>query len=159
MSVVPDRSVLATVLVLLPMVLFGVTQPAPVPLGDGTASIEVVSPDENSLRIDRGRFGSGAVYLRLPDLVVEASDVTGRPRVVYTIAVPRLDLDRQRTQLLRETGRVRVHMSDRAYPPRWSKFGELPQAGTYTGHLSVRVQSFSTNRVVLNRTVTVRVPE
>lgn len=159
MAVVPDGSVVAAALVVTATLLFGLTGPEAAGLGDGTASIEVAAPAGDRLAFDRGRFGAAASYLRLPDLVAHAGNVTGRPQLVYTVRFPELDVDRRETRLLRAEGRVQVHMSDRAYPPRNSTFDDHPAPGTYTGHLTVRVQSFSTDRTVINRTVTVRVPE
>lgn len=89
----------------------------PTTLDDGTAEIELVSPDADRLAIDDSRFGTAAANLRLPDLVVEVSNLTGRPRVVYTVAIPDLGLDRQRTRLIERRGRLRVPMADRAYAP------------------------------------------
>lgn len=159
MAVVPDRSVAAGLLVVLVVLASGLVGGQPAGLGDGTAEVAVVSPDVDRLVVDDGRFGTAATYLRLPDLVVETSNVSGRPRLVYAVAVPELGLDRQRTRLIDGERRLRIHMPDRAFAPRGTGDGALPPPGTYEGRLTVRVQSFSTDRTVVNRTLMVRVPE
>lgn len=159
MAVVPDRSLLAGLLVVLTVLASGLVGGQPAALGDGTAAVELVSPDVDRLAFEDGRFGTAATYLRLPDLVVEISNLSGRPRVQYGVAVPALGLDRQRTRLLHGQGRLRVRMPDRAYAPRGAADGARPPPGTYQGRLTVRIQSFSTEQTVLNRTVLVRVPE
>lgn len=159
MAVVPDRSVLAGLLVVLVVLASGLVGGPPAGLGDGTAEVAVVSPDVDRLAVHDGRFGTATTYLRLPDLVVETSNVSGRPRLVYAVAVPELGLDRQRTRLIEGERRLRIHMPDRAFAPRGTGDGALPPPGTYEGRLTVRVQSFSSDRTVVNRTVAVRVSE
>lgn len=159
MASVPDRTAVATVGIVVAVVLGGWLGAQPATLGDGTATVRVVSPDADGLETEPGRFGTAASYLRLPDLVADVTNVTGTPRLVYRIRVPALDLDRQRSRLIRHEGRLRVSMPDRAFPPRETAEASPPPAGRYDGRLVVRVQSFSTDRTVLNRTVTVRIRE
>jgi hypothetical protein len=159
MASVPGRSGLAALVIVLATVTAGLAGSEPAALGDGTATVDVVEPTAETLSIDRGRFGADVSYLRLPDLVVDVSNVTGRPRVVYAVRVPALGLDRVENRLIREEGRLRVSMADRAYPPRGSGDGGLPEPGTYDGRLVVRVQSFASDRTVRNRTIQVRVSQ
>jgi hypothetical protein len=122
-------------------------------LDGGTASVEVVSAPGDRLAFEPGRFGTAADYLRLPDLVVAVTARSGTPRIHYRITLPKMGVDRHDTRLIRREGRLRVPLTDVASPPT----GPVP--GTYTGRVEVRVQNFSTDSVIVNRTVRVEVPE
>ena len=119
-------------------------------LGEGTASVTLVQPTGEEVRVTQGRFGSGVWYVRLPDLVVDVERVEGRPRVQYAVAVPALGVDRTEPELLTAPGRLRVPVDDRALPDR-------PENSTYRGSVRVRVQSLTAEKTVLNRTVQVTV--
>ncbi len=119
-------------------------------LGEGTASVTIVQPTAEEIRVTQGRFGSGVWYVRLPDLVVDVDGVEGRPRVQYAIAVPALGVDTTETELLTAPGRVRVPVDDRALADR-------PENATYRGSVRVRVQSLTAEKTVLNRTMQVTV--
>jgi hypothetical protein len=118
-------------------------------LGDGTASVTVVQPTDDQVRVTEGRFGTNVSYLRIPDLVVDVTALDGRPRVLYQVTVPELGIQKQNDDIVRSTGRMRVSISDRALPPG-------TDAGGTTARLVVRVQSFTGQSVVMNRTVDVR---
>lgn len=160
-------ALLVTLAILAALVLAGPTWAEPTELGEGTASVEVVSPTwldagtgsaDHRLVTTPGRFGTRAVYLRTPDLVVDVENVTGQPALYYTFGVPELGIDRPPVRrLLTESGRYRVHLSDVALPPAdYAHSGTgAPSDGRYTGRLTVRVQSFSGSHVVVNRTVEV----
>ena len=120
-------------------------------LGDGTAEATLASTPAEDLRINRGRFGTGVFYLRIPPAVVDVESVTGRPRVVYRVAVPGLGFERTATARVTESGRVRVPMDARAFTLA------AVDNETYRAAVSVRVQSFETDRVVARRTATVPV--
>jgi len=120
-------------------------------LGDGTAEATLVSEPDNGLYIDRGRFGTGVLYLRIPDAVVDVASVTGRPRVVYQVSVPGLDFERSATTRVDESGRVRIPMDARAFT--YTRI----ENDSYRAEIEVRVQSFETDRTVASRTVTVPV--
>jgi hypothetical protein len=120
-------------------------------LGDGTASASVTTLDTDRFRIDRGRFGTGVAYLRLPPVTVTADSVTGQPRLVYRVEVPALEFERTETRLLRETGRVRIGMSARALTR------ERVNQQSYRATVTVRVQSFEVDRTIYRRNLTVPV--
>lgn len=159
MMAVPDRTILAAIAIALATIVVGLAGAQPAELGDGTATVEIISPTEDRLVTDPGRFGTAATYVRIPDLVAEVSDVTDRPRLVYEVTVPALDIDIQRTRLLRDTGRVRIAVPDRAVPPGDSTVAQLPDSGTPAGRIVVRVQSFSEDRTIVNRSIQVEGPE
>lgn len=162
-----DRHRLVAALVLGALVVAGPAWAAPMELGDGTADVEIVAPTwlepgtgpaGEPLHATPGRFGTEATYLRIPDLVVDARNVTGRPEVLYDLEVPEIGVDpRPVRRRLSSPGRYRLHLADVALPPAGYSSGDVavPAAGTYTGRVTVRVQSFSGHRVVANRTVEV----
>jgi hypothetical protein len=118
-------------------------------LGDGTASVTVVEPTGDDVRVTDGRFGTNVSYVRIPDLVVDVESVDGRPRVFYQVTVPELGIRKQNDAIVRSTGRMRVSISDRAVPPG-------AEIGGSTARFVVRVQSYTGGTVVMNRTVGVR---
>jgi hypothetical protein len=154
MPAVPQASYVVVALVLLAPVVAG-PGGTPTELGDGTADVAIISPTDERLSVEPGRFGTAAPYLRLPDLVVDVSNLTGRPRALYAVEVPALDVDQTETRLIRDEGRLTIHMPDRAFQPPADSPSVMPN-GTVEGRLIVRVQSFSSGRIHLNRTVTVR---
>lgn len=127
-----------------------VTDPDHGQLDDGTATVTVLQPDTEGLSVTPGRFGTEAVYLRVPDLVVDVEQVAGQPRLVYDLSVPALDVDEHETRVVHTTGTTRVRMSDVAMEP--------VEAGTYEGTIEIRVQSFAVDETVVNQTVEVTVP-
>jgi hypothetical protein len=118
-------------------------------LGDGTASVTVVEPTDDRVQVTAGRFGTNVSYVRIPDLVVDVQSVDGRPRVFYQVTVPELGIRKQNSAVVRSTGRMRVPLSDRAVPPGTA-------VDDATARIVVRVQSYTGQTVVLNRTVGVR---
>lgn len=164
MAVVADSASVAAALVcLVVLAAAALGSPAvdrgPDGVGDGNASVSVLSPTTDELATSPGRFGTRARYLRLPDLSVDVTAIEGRPRIVYRVVVPALGVDRQVDAVVTSTGPTRLRMADRAYPPAGysSEFRSLPATGTFDGRLVVRVQSFTTDRTVLNRSIRVRV--
>jgi hypothetical protein len=129
----------------------------PAQLGDGNASVAVLGPETGRIPMTEGRFGADVMYTRLPDLAVEITAVTGRPRILYTVRVPELRIDRTVRRLVRSEGRMRIRMSDYALPRENDDFPDPLQNRSYDGTLVVRVQSFTTQYTVLNRSVEVRV--
>lgn len=121
-------------------------------LGDGTASVDNVALEHDPV-ISPGRFGTDVAYLRVPDVTVQLSSVTGRSRVVYRVAVPALDFDRVADRpLAPDDGSARtVGMSDRAFAP------ETIRRDAYVATLTVRVQSFAADTTHYRSNVTVEV--
>lgn len=168
MADAPDPGIVVAGLVVIGLLAAGPSWASTPELGDGTANVPIVAPPELGdttgsepleLMTTAGRFGTEATYLRIPDLAVDASNVEGSPRLVYSLQVPALDVDRVESRLIPGPGRLRVPMDDHAYPPPdyHADVPGLPDPGTYEGRVTVRVQSFSTDRVVVNRTVEVTV--
>jgi hypothetical protein len=128
------------------------TADQPAGLGSGDAAVESVSLEDQLLVTD-GRFGTGVAYLRIPDVRVALAAVEGRSRLVYSVAVPALGFERvgDRTVSPASPDTVTVGMSDRAF-----RYASV-DSGPYTAAVSVRVQSFSADRTVFQRNVTVEV--
>lgn len=122
-------------------------------LGDGTATVGNVEYADGPPRIEPGRFGSGVQYLRTPSLRVDVTDVRGTPRLVYVLTVPALGFERVETRLLTtdESTTVVLSMADRSFDEA------VTDERTYEGKVVVRVQSFSGDRVIVSRNVTVEV--
>ncbi len=152
----PARSEGAAVVLVLGALLLsgpvGLFAPAPTPsVGDGDAAVTVVAPTGDELPLTPGRFGTDVSYLRLPDLVAEVRDVTGSPELVYRISVPALGVEERVHHVLgRETdGRVRLDLDHRGLPR------DALSASEYEGRIIVRVQSFETERTIVNRSIQV----
>jgi len=139
--------ILAVILLSGPVGGIDLTAPPSPGVGDGTASIDVLEPNGDTLGMTAGRFGTDVTYVRIPDLVADIERVEGRPRVRYSVSVPGLDVDRQETRTVESTGRLRIPLDDRAF---WD-----PKSRTYEGRLVVEVQSFTETKTVLNRSIEV----
>jgi len=145
--------VLGTLVVTGPLVGETDAGRAPSELGEGTATVERVQLTD-SPSFSPGRFGTGVVYLRVPDVAVEFASTTGRSRLVYRVAVPALDFDRVGTAAVDPgTTHRRVGMSDRAFDP------DSLDRDRYRVNVTVRVQSFSVDRTVFQRNLTVEVAD
>ena len=147
-------AVLAVTLVLTgPFGVVDATTRNPTTVGDGQANATVERLDTDEMVIDSGRFGTGVAYLRIPDAEVRVTDTVGRPRLVYRIALPALDVDSVTTQLLQDgqSGRLRLGMRDRGLDPA------AVTEDRYRATVTVRVQSFEGDRTVFERNETVEV--
>lgn len=122
-------------------------------LGDGTAAVETVSLQTDSIRITDGRFGTGVQYLRMPPASVQTSAIEGRSRLVYRVEVPQLDVVATATEPLSPGGGQThsVVMDDVALQ---SIGGD---ARSFEGTVSVRVQSFEVDETVYENNVSIEV--
>lgn len=122
-------------------------------VGDGSATAAVESLPAERLRIDDGRFGTGVVYLRVPDVRVSVDDVQERPRLVYRIRIPELDVDDAATRSLAgsEGRTVTVRGVDRAFDP------QQVGADQYEAIVTVRIQSFEVDETIVSVNETVEV--
>jgi hypothetical protein len=151
-----DWAAVAAVLVVGVLVATGpltgldVTSAEATAFGEGDAETEAVDLDASALTVTDGRFGADGPYLRIPTATVTVSSVTDRPRLVYVVAVPDLGVDRTGTRVVTSPGTYRLAPDDRALAP------DTP-AGFYDATLTVRVQSFGTDRVLRHTNTTVEV--
>jgi len=146
--------VLVTLIVTSPVVgILDVTERNPTTVGDGTATASVEQFDTDALTIDRGRFGTRVMYLRIPEATVAVTDVRGRPRIVYRIRVPELGVDTTSTELLTGAGATNVRLGprDRGLDPA------VVSDENYHGIVTVRVQSFEQDRTVYETNETIEV--
>lgn len=122
-------------------------------VGDGTATVTVDSLPTDELRIDDGRFGTGVVYLRVPDVRIDVGDVEDDPRIVYRVQVPSLDVDLASTASLSGRGGQTMTVSgvDKAFDP------ESITVDKYAATVTVRVQSFDVDETVVSENATVEV--
>jgi hypothetical protein len=120
-------------------------------LGDGDATVSQITLPLDEFKLDKGRFGTTVYYLRMPDARIRVQNVTDSPRLVYRIQTPELGIDKAKTRILpdRTHGLVTVTGEDTAIPA-----GQLPN-GSVSTQVTVRVQSFETDRTVYNKSIAV----
>lgn len=131
-----------------PLTGVDVTTESATSFGDGDATVTDVAVDRAGLVLTPGRFGANVTYLRVPTATVTVDGVTGRPRLLYIVAVPGLDVRLVETRVLTAPGTYRLAPDDAALPPERIE-------GRYDGTLSVRIQSFTTDRTLAWTNVTV----
>jgi len=131
-----------------PLVGVDVTSASVSTFGDGNATVTDVTVDRSELALTPGRFGANVTYLRVPTATVTVDTVTDRPQLLYIVSVPGLDIRLVERQVVTAPGRFRLAPDDRAMPPERAD-------GTYDAVLTVRVQSFTTDRTVARTTVSV----
>ena len=153
-----QRTVLVVVLLTLllagPAGLIGPADSGGSQVGEGTAELAIREPVDGPLLVDRGRFGTGVFYLRTPDLAAEVRSVTGSPRVRYEVRVPSLGVERSGHRVLHASDAgsvITVPLADHAVPRA------RLDAETHRARVLVRVQSFTGQHVVTNRTLPVEV--
>ncbi|AJF25290.1 hypothetical protein SG26_05870 [Haloarcula sp. CBA1115] len=147
--------VLVTLVVTGPLVGVDAVRPQPTTIGDGSATISSVQLPTSELRFTDGRFGTNVVYLRVPDASVSVDSVTGRPRLLYQVAVPALDISLEDEQVLSDgqSGTYRLAPGDRAVTP------SSLERDVYRGTVLLRVQSFETAETIVAENVTVQVEQ
>jgi len=146
------RDPVAVVGVLVVVVLVGagpltgvdVTSAQPSTVGDGNAT------DTSKLAVTDGRFGTNASYFRIPAATVTVESVIGRPQLVYLVDAPGLNVDRTETRVVTRDGTYRLEPDDRA-------LSHGTAAGEYNVTVTVRIQSFNTDRDLTRANETVEV--
>lgn len=136
-----------------PLIGVDAVRTQPTTIGDGTASVSSVQIDTSQIRITDGRFGATVSYLRVPEASVTVKSVTARPRLLYQVTVPALDvtLEDERVLSAGQSGTFRLAPGDRAFEPA------SVNRETYNGSVRIRVQSFEADETVFVENVTVRV--
>ena len=133
-----------------PLIGVDVTDASETSFGDGNATVTEVALDRDGLAVTRGRFGANVTYLRAPTATVTVDSVTDRPRLVYIVEVPSWRIKLVETRVVTEPGTYRLAPDDRAMRPR--------HGVVYDTTLSVRLQSFTTDRTLARTTVPVEGP-
>lgn len=124
------------------------------PLGSGNATItDVSAPD--TVRIERGEYGSETYYLRVPAVTVDIASVEGRPILSYALSIPSMSYTRESVHFLDSgtTGRTRVSIAPDEFEP-----GSLTP-GTYGGELRLTLRADGNSTVVYRDEVTVEIEE
>ncbi|WP_135305678.1 hypothetical protein [Haloarcula amylovorans] len=134
-----------------PLTGVDVTQQRVTEFGDGTATIGAVTVDTAAFRVTDGRFGTGVSYLRLPTATVTVTSVTDRPRLVYRVVVPALDVELTETTIVTKPGTYRLAPDDRGMARGTADRSD------YSATLTVRVQSFTTDQTIYRENATVEV--
>ncbi|EMA25120.1 MULTISPECIES: hypothetical protein [Haloarcula] len=147
--------VLVTLVVTGPLVGVDAVRTQPTTIGDGTATVSSVQLPTSEIRFTDGRFGTNVAYLRVPDASVTVDSVTGRPRLLYQVAVPALDISLEDEQVLSDgqSGTYRLAPGDRAVTP------SSLERDVYRGTVLLRVQSFETAETIVAENVTVQVEQ
>jgi len=112
----------------------------------GTATV-----DETALAVTPGRFGSDFAYLRIPTATVTVGSVTERPRLLYVVSVPGLDIKRTASAVVTGPGRYTLTIDAVALAADTG-------AGGHGVTMTVRVQSFSAERSLYRANTSVEVP-
>lgn len=122
--------------------------------GTGSADVTVVAVPERA-RLEKGEFGAGAYYLRVPDATVRIDAIEGQPMLVYKIRIPDLAVTRGTTHFLDATnaGELALSLEATTFQP-----DEIDRA-SYRAELVVLVRGGDTERVLVERTITVTVTE
>lgn len=111
-------------------------------VGGGDATVASASVPADRLAVNRGRFGTGVYYLRLPAAEATVGAVDGRPRLVYVVRVPALGVEHTATRPVEAPGDLRLRARPLALDP-----AAVP-GGTHRAELVLRVQSFDVDRTV-----------
>lgn len=121
-------------------------------LGDGRVTVGEVTVPE-SAAIERGEFGSGAYYLRVPSATVDLEEVRGRPILSYQVSVDGLGFTRSSVHVLSPSDEGIYELTiDEA------TFGESEiENESYTGELSITARYDDTEEDVASRNVTIEV--
>lgn len=144
-------AILAVLVVSGPVTGIDVTSNRATEFEEGTATVDSVSVPAEKLRVTPGRFGTQVAYLRVPAATVDIAAVSERPRLVYLVELPSLDVSLVTTAVVTEAGTYRLAPSDRGLGRK------RLNTGPYRARLRLRVQSFEMDRVVYDRNVTVEV--
>lgn len=124
------------------------------PLGQGTASVSVVSAPERAT-LEPGRQGGGVYYLRVPDTEVTVTQLRGNPILTYTIDVDQLGYSRSSVLGLAETGggQVRLSLAQDAMD------GDQLTRESYDGELRLVLRGNGEKTVVYEKGITIEVQQ
>lgn len=123
------------------------------PLGQGTATVSVVSAPERAT-IEPGRQGGGVYYLRVPDAEVEVTQLRGNPLVTYSIKIDEMGKARSTAHALGSAGNGRTELS---IEPMTVDADELDRQ-RYEGRLRLVVRG-DEETVVYSEPITIEVEE
>jgi hypothetical protein len=122
------------------------------PLGEGTASVSVVSAPEQAT-LEPGRQGGNVYYLRVPDTEVEVSQLRGNPLVSYSIDIDGLGYSRSSVTGLGTVGdgTARLSLSEDTLD------GNRLEQTEYDGRLRLVLRGDGGEQVLYDEPITVEV--
>jgi hypothetical protein len=124
------------------------------PLGDGTASVSVVSTPEQAT-LEPGRQGGDVYYLRVPDTEIEVSQLRGNPLVSYSIDIDELGYSRSSVTSLGTVGEggARLSLSEDALD------GTRLERQEYEGQLRLVLRGNDEEQVLYDQPITIEVQQ
>lgn len=121
-------------------------------LGEGRLTIGDLSvPDD--VVIERGDFGAGTYYLRVPSATAELQTVVGRPILSYEVSIRELGFTRSSVSVLSPANEGTYELTLDEAPFGQSEIRE----DSYAGELSITARYGGTEHVVERRNVTIEV--
>lgn len=124
------------------------------PLGDGSATVEVLTAPETAT-LEPGRQGGGVYYLRVPDAKVEVTNLRGNPVLTYTIDIDELGYSRSSVTGLASVGEGTVSFTIQ----QDSMYGREFDKQRYEGELRLVLRGDGTEQVVYEKPIVVEVTE
>lgn len=124
------------------------------PLGEGTATVSVVSAPEQAT-IEPGRQGGGVYYLRVPDTEVNVTELRGNPLLSYSISIEGMGRTRSTVHSLDTIGEGRAEIS---IEPVTFDAAELDRQ-RYDGQLRLVLRGDGEKEVVYSEPITIEVVE
>lgn len=122
------------------------------PLGEGTATVSVVSAPEKAT-LEPGRQGGGVYYLRVSNIEVNVTNLRGNPVLTYSISVDELGYSRSSVNGLAGVGEGRAQLT---IEPKAFDAKELTQK-RYDGELRLVLRGDGNEEVVYNESIVVEV--
>lgn len=89
-------------------------------IADGSANVTIIdAPTADGVSLTKGAFGSGRYILRAPSIVVDVSNVTGRPMLTYKVEATNLGFSRSAYIVLGpdKTGRHEITFKEETFAP------------------------------------------
>lgn len=121
-------------------------------IGDGRVTVgDVTLPDR--VVFERGEFGSGSYYLRVPPATAELGEIVGRPIISYQLSIDELGFTTSTVKVLSRSneGTIELEIDDSAFAR--DRF----ENETFTGRLVVDVRYGGRERVIASKNVTIEV--
>jgi hypothetical protein len=122
------------------------------PLGQGTASVSVVSTPEE-LTIEPGRQGGGTYYLRVPDATVDVTEREGNPLLTYKIDVEGLGVARSSVHGVADLGTGEKRLSI----DRLSLYEDELDSDSYVAEVSLVLRGNGQERILYSEEISIEV--
>jgi hypothetical protein len=117
-----------------------------------SASVTLESAPNDTITLQRGRFGSGRYHVEAPPAVVTVGNVTGRPTLRYVVDIPGAWLTvTSRYDLAGREGRLRMGVNPATVSP------DRIDQDSYDAVVAIWLRTGDRERAILQRWVTVEV--